>query len=220
MRYALLLGFLASCGPRLDPRPEAIPVDPALLHGTWRAEVEEILAALEKSFYRHWGSVETTAEYGRLRARDHAWILRQVADANAEHALMAVRVLAKLAPEERFSDDARAILYVSALEREQNFARWGSISKGGFLPGVYGMELLALKAAAAPYLRRLLADKRRARVVGGEAGGTNAIQGDRVCDYAWVLLATILDRPIGYHPDPEKRDPQIRELDLWLDRRR
>jgi hypothetical protein len=220
MRYATFLALLASCVPSVGPGPEAVPVDPALLHGRWRAEVQEVLAALEENFYGHWGSVEGTAEYKRLRPHAHARFLRQVADANGEHALGAMRVLARLSPDERFSDDAKAILYVTALGRERNFTRWGSISRSGFLPGVYGAELLALKTAAVPYLRKLLTDTRRARVYGGEAERTNIAQGDRVCDYAWVLLATVLDRPLAYHPDPDRRDPQIRDFDLWLDRRR
>jgi hypothetical protein len=46
------------------------------------------------------------------------------------------------------------------------------------------------------------------------------VSGDRVRDYAWVFLATIYDRPLAYHPDPERRDEQIRQLELWLDRRK
>jgi hypothetical protein len=41
-----------------------------------------------------------------------------------------------------------------------------------------------------------------------------------VCDYAWVLLSLVFDRPLAYTPDPQGRDPQIRDLDAWLDRRR
>jgi hypothetical protein len=143
-----------------------------------------------------------------------------VADANGEHALMALRVLSKLAPAERFSDAAKAILYVGTLERETNFARWGVISPRGFLPGVYGAELLALKGASGAFLQRLLKDRRRAPVVGGEGERTSRAQGDRVCDYAWVFLATVFDRPLAYYEDPSLRDEQIRQMDLWLDRRK
>jgi hypothetical protein len=57
-------------------------------------------------------------------------------------------------------------------------------------------------------------------VVGVEEERNGRIREDRVCDYAWVMLATMFDRPLGYHEDPRLRDPQIKELDLWLDRRR
>ncbi len=216
MRVAVPVLLLASCAaPPPSPPPGPSLPPPEVL----RKEAAEALAALERTFYEHWGSVEKTAPYARLGPA-HVPCLREVADSNGELGLPAMRVIARLRPEERFSDAARAILYATALGREQNFARWGSISKSGFLPGVYGVELLRLKAAAVPYLRKLLSDKRRARVAGGEAEAVNAVQGDRVCDYAWVFLATILDRPLAYHPDPDKRDPQILELDLWLDRRR
>ena len=54
----------------------------------------------------------------------------------------------------------------------------------------------------------------------GRGERINRIQGDRVCDYAWIFIATIINRPFSYHPDPTRRDPQIKELDLWLDRQR
>ncbi len=214
MRSALPFLLLASCAAPPPPAPAAPPPpDPAAL----RIEARAALVALERSFYDHWGSVERTAAYGKLRPA-HVPFLRELVDANGEHALMALRVLSRLAPEEGFSAEARAIVYARVLERETNFARWGVISPSGFLPGVYGAELLALKAAAGPHLQRLLVDRRRAPVVGGEGERTSRAQGDRVCDYAWVLLATIFDRPLAYYEDPRLRDEQIRQLDLWLDR--
>jgi hypothetical protein len=147
--------------------------------------------------------------------------LREIADANGDQALMAYRVLRRLAPGERFTDGARAILYSSALERETNFARWGTLTKTGFLPAVYGDEALALGAELVPFLRNALQDRRRALLQGGpDEERANRIQGDRVCDYAWVLLATALHRPFAYEADPERRDYQIRDFDLWLDRPR
>jgi hypothetical protein len=143
--------------------------------------------------------------------------LRELADGNRPGALGALRVLAKLAPAERFSAEAKAILYATALQAETDYSRWGLISPSGFLPGVYGRELLELGPAAAPYLRPLLADGRRARIAGSEV---NRIQGDRVCDYAWIFLAEVFDRPLSYAPDPSRRDPQIRELDAWLGARK
>lgn len=208
----LLFLLAASCG---APAVRPPPPDP----GAARAEAVAILEALERSFYSHWGSVESTAEYRRLRDA-HVAILREIADANGEQALMALRVLAKRAPGERFTASAKAILYWSAFQRETQFNRWGLISKSGFFPGVYGYELMALGEAAAPVLRKSLQDRRRAPVYGLEEERQGRIQGDRVCDYAWVMLATMFDRPLAYHEDPRLRDPQIQQLDLWLDRRR
>jgi hypothetical protein len=179
-----------------------------------------ILARLESTFYTHWGAVEKTPEYATLNDRAVP-VLRDLVETNGEYALVALRVLAHRVPQERFSPEVKAILYATAFGRETNFTRWGVISPSGFLPGVYGAELLALGPAAAPYLQKYLGDRRPAPIRAGEsAERTHWIQQDRVCDYAWVLLSQIFDRPLAYTPDPGSRDPQIRELDLWLDRRR
>jgi hypothetical protein len=209
----LLLVLLTACGSPPPPRPA--PPDPVAL----RAETVALLESLDRSFYSHWGSVETTPEYGRLKDAQIP-ILREIADANGDQALMALRILAKRAPAERFSPSAKAIIYWTAFQRETTFNRWGVIAKTGFMPGVYGDELMAIGAPAAPYLQKSLRDRRRAPVMGAEEERNSRIQEDRVCDYAWVMLATMFDRPLAYHADPRLRDPQIQELDLWLDRRR
>jgi hypothetical protein len=203
---------LASCQAPPPPAPVADPEAP-------RKEVLALLESLEQSFYVHWGSVESTPEYRKFRD-EHIPILRQVADSNGEYALVAMRVLAKRAPGERFSPAARAILYWTLFARDALYNRWGLISKEGFLPGVYGAEVIALGAAAAPYFQQSLHDQRRALVFGPEDERAGRIRGDRVCDYAWVLLSTIFKRPVDYVEDPRLRDAQIHELDLWLDRRK
>ncbi len=211
-RFLILVLLLASCSAPPPPKPPPDPVDP-------KPEVLALLQSLEKSFYAHWGSVESTAEYRKFRD-EHVPVLRAIADSNGEGALMALRVLAKRAPSEKFKPEAKAILYWTAFERDTLYNRWGLISKSGFLPGVYGQEVLNLGPAVAPYFQRSLRDQRRVDVFGTEDVRTSRLQGDRVCDYAWVLLATIFDRPLAYHADPRFRDPQIQELDVWLDRRR
>lgn len=214
---ALAAVLLAGCAaPKADPPPPAVPVaaDAARL----RRETAEILEALERSFYKHWGAVERAPEFARLTPA-HVPELRRVAEANVEMSLMALRALDRLAPGEALGAEARAILYACALGREGNFTRWGVITGEGLLPGVYGHELIRLGPAAAPYLRALLADRRRAPVFGaGSADRESARRGDRVCDYAWVFLAAILGRPVVYEADPERRDTRIRAFDLELDR--
>ena len=205
---ALLIG-LGACAAPAPPRPPEPTRD-------LRAEARKAVDGLEAAFYTHWGSIEKTPEFRKL-GREHVPALREEADANGPRALGAYRVLRTLAPEERFSPDARAILYTTALARESDFTRWGVVAPTGFLPGVYGQEMLELGKGSTPYLRPLLADRRRAPVPGEPA---NRVQGDRVCDYAWIFLATLFDRPLAYHSAPDARDEQIRQMDLWLDRRR
>lgn len=210
-----LLLWATSCA--APPPPPAVP--PPVPTVT-REEVVRALAALERSFYVHWGAVEGTPDFARLRDA-HVPILREIADANGEPALMAYRVLRRLAPAEAFSDAARAILYVTAFERERNFLRWGAITKDGLIPGVYGDEMMSLGGEVVPFLRKSLANRRAAPVQGGEAlERANRLRGDRVCDYAWVFLATLRGRPYTYPADAEVRDPEIRAFDLGLDARR
>lgn len=212
MKRALLWCCLASCAaPPPDPPTPAPPPIPT------EAEVREVIRTLDRSFSLHWGSLERTDAYRTLDAR-HVPLLRRIADANGEGALTAMRILDRLAPDEEFTDDARALIYTRAFSRESNFGAWGVMSGTGFLPGVYGRELLDLGRAAVKPLQRHLTDGRRARVYGGTGEALNRRNGDRVCDYAWVFLATILDRPVLYDADPRRRDPHIRALDLWIDR--
>ena len=212
-RAALLLALLSCSAP--PPPPPPPPPSPAEL----KAEVESILTTLEKSFYSHWGSVESTAEYRKIRD-EHVPLLREIADANGEYALMAMRVLLRRAPRERFSPGARAILYWTVFQREVYYNRWGLITKSGFVPAVYGDEMMLTGEAVQPYLQRSLRDTRPAPVIGVVEQRESRARGDRVCDYAWLFLSTIVNRPVDYQTDPRLRDPQIHELDLWLDRKR
>ncbi|HLF95344.1 MAG TPA: hypothetical protein VJB14_17890 [Planctomycetota bacterium] len=215
MRSWPLLLWATSCAAPLPPPSEPPPVPTVS-----REEVVRALAALERSFYVHWGAVEGTPDFARLRDA-HVPILREIADANGEQALTAYRVLRKLAPREPFTEAAKAILYATAFEREENFLRWGVLLKTGILPGVYGDEMMALREAGVPYLQKALSNRRTARVQGSEeAERAGRRREDRVCDYAWVLISAMVGRPMAYPEEPHLRDPRIREFDLWLDRRR
>ncbi len=215
MKVWPLLLWATSCAAP-PPPPAAPPPVPTVS----REEVVRALASLERSFYVHWGAVEGTPDFAKLRDA-HVPILREIADANGEQALTAFRVLRRLAPRETFTEAAQAILYATAFEREENFLRWGVLSKTGILPGVYGDEMMALRGAVVAYLQKSLTNRRAARLQGREeAERAGRRREDRVCDYAWVILATLLGRPVEYAEDPLYRDPQIREFDLWLNRRR
>lgn len=213
LRSAALWLLLGGCAaPPRAPSPTAPAPD-------LRQEVLDVLHALETGFDEHWGSFHATAHFRRLSAA-HVAPLQEVAGANGPLALTALRVLDRLAPGEAFTPAARAYIYAAALGRDVDFARWGAVGPTGFLPGVYGAELLALGKAVTGPLRPLLGDRRRAPIRAGRAEeAANRLQGDRVCDYAWIFLATIHDRPIAYFTDPADRDEAIRRFDLWLDRR-
>lgn len=209
----LLAGACATSDPPA-PAPAPAPRSPEL-----RREAVDALQALEASFDEHWGSLQETAVFAGL-SEAHVPAVRATADANGPLALMALRVLDRLAPDEPFTPAARAHIYAAALARESNFARWGAVGPAGFLPGVYGAELLRLGKAATAPLRPLLQDRRRAPIRAGVAEeAANRLQGDRVCDYAWIFLATTHGRPIAYFTDARDRDEAIRRFDLWLDRR-
>jgi hypothetical protein len=212
LRVLLLAAALGGCA----GAPGGRSTSPAAPPRDLRAEAKAVLDALEASFYTHWGSLERAPEFARL-GREHLPALREDVDSNGPRAVVALRALERLAPEEPIRPAAKGILYATALGREADFTRWGAITPSGFLPGVYGQELLNLGALAAPYLRPLLRDERRAPASAERAG---RVSGDRVRDYAFIFLATIYDRPLAYHPDPERRDEQIRQLELWLDRRK
>lgn len=213
--FAALLMLAGGCVAAAPTPTTDAPAPP-----DYRREALEVLEALEASFEDHWGTLEATAPFRGLTGA-HVPALKEVAGANGPQALMALRVLDRLSPAESLPRAARAQVYASALGRETRFARWGAVGPTGFLPGVYGAELLALGTAATDPLRPLLSDRRRASIRAGRAEeAANRLQGDRVCDYAWIFLATIHDRPIGYFSDPVARDEAIRRFDLWLDRRK
>lgn len=207
----LLLG-LAACQTPPPPPPKPDP-------DARRKQVIALLSALDNGFYSHWGSVESTREYAALQESD-APVLREIADSNGDQALTALRVLGKLAPRERFSPAAKAILYWTVFARDALYNRWGLLSRSGFLPGIYGQEVLDLGAAAVPYFQQSLRDERRVGVFGTAEARASRIQQDRVCDYAWAILSTMVGRPMDYVEDPRLRDLQIHDLDLWLDRRK
>ena len=213
-RRCVALLLLGACAVPSAPPPSPAPPSPDR-----RREALDVLQALETGFDDHWGSFESTAAFRRL-TDDHVPHLRDIAGANGPFALTALRALDRLVPDAGFSSSARAHIYAGALGRETNFARWGAVGPSGFLPGVYGAELMKLGKTATDPLRPLLADRRRAPIRAGRAEeAANRLQGDRICDYAWIFLATIHDRPLAYFTDPAQRDEEIRRFDLWLDRR-
>lgn len=63
-----------------------------------------------------------------------------------------------------------------------------------------------------PLLRPLLEDKRSAPLWGSEEVAEFQRYQYRVCDYAWALIAEILNRKSVIPADPSARDQQIAAL--------
>ena len=103
----------------------------------------------------------------------------------------------------------RADIYVGALKGSVFFNAWG-------LPGYQltptAEALIALKDDAIPALRPLLSDEQLAPLEGSQDATTSTMYGNRLCDYAWVFINKIMDRPYVYAQDPAERDRAIQTL--------
>jgi hypothetical protein len=103
----------------------------------------------------------------------------------------------------------RARGYADALRASTMFNAWG-------LPGVRlspaADALAELGQDAVPALAPLLDDTREAPLEGSQDATTAAQYGNRVADYALVLLTRIAGGPDDYPPDPAERDRRIAAL--------
>jgi hypothetical protein len=107
----------------------------------------------------------------------------------------------------------RARIYVDALAQSHFFNGWG-------LPGYQltptARALIALGEGAVPFLRPHLGDRRPAPLEGSQDATTSEMYGNRVRDYAWVLINEIQGRPYTYSQDPVERDRAIEALQRGL----
>ena len=103
----------------------------------------------------------------------------------------------------------RAEIYAATLRTNVFYNTWG-------LPGHQLTEttraFLALKDDAIALLLPLLADRRPAPLAGSRDATASSAYKNRVCDYAWVFICEIRQRPYTYSQDPEERDRSIEEL--------
>ena len=103
----------------------------------------------------------------------------------------------------------RADIYVDALKNSLFYNAWG-------LPGyqltVTAHALIDLEEKATEALRPLLTDYRLAPLSGSEDATTSTMYGNRICDYAWVLICEIRGRPYEYLESPSERDQEIEKL--------
>lgn len=150
--------------------------------------------------------------------REATPLLLQQLDADAATALLALEGL-------RESDPAaygelpvakRAAIHARALGKFTFFNTWG-------LPGVQvaatADALIALGNDAIRELAPLLDDERAAPSSGSQDATTSSAYGNRVCDYAWVLISEILGRRYRYSKSPRTRDREIAKLRTALSKR-
>lgn len=103
----------------------------------------------------------------------------------------------------------RAEIYARALREANFYNAWG-------LPG-YNLTdtaraLISLGEDAVAVLKPLLSDNRPALHSGSKQATTSAVYGNRVRDYAWLLICLIRNQSCGYAQDPAERDRVIEEL--------
>lgn len=103
----------------------------------------------------------------------------------------------------------RAAIYVDAFRESHFFNAWG-LASGQLTPTADA--LIALNEEAASRLAPLLSDKRAAPLRGGRDATSAVVYGNRVCDYAWVFLMQIGNRPYTYVQDAAGRDAAIAAL--------
>jgi hypothetical protein len=103
----------------------------------------------------------------------------------------------------------RANVYVQMLRDSGFYNAWGV---PGYQLTPTAHALITLGEVAVPVLKPLLANQQRAPLSGSEDATTSRMYGNRVCDYAWVLISEILHRPYDYAEDPAARDLAIAAL--------
>ena len=103
----------------------------------------------------------------------------------------------------------RATIYADALRSSQTFNAWGL---PGFSLSGTSRAVVGLGQAAVEELRPLLGDEREAPLFGSQDATTASAYGNRVRDYAFVLIAEIQGVPYEYDRSPVERDRQIAAL--------
>jgi hypothetical protein len=100
----------------------------------------------------------------------------------------------------------RAQVYASALQRNVFFNSWGQ--PGGSLTET-AHAFAALGDAAVAVLAPLLDDQRVAPSSGSQDATLSQMNGNRVCDYAWVLISEARHADYVYLVSPTDRDQDI-----------
>ncbi len=100
----------------------------------------------------------------------------------------------------------RAAAYVAALAASTYFNAWGQAGRS--LTDT-SRALIALGPDAVKALTPLLDDLRAAPSSGSQDATLSQMNGNRVCDYAWVLINEVHGTEYAYAPSPADRDREI-----------
>jgi hypothetical protein len=100
----------------------------------------------------------------------------------------------------------RAQIYGAALQHNVFFNSWGQ--PGGSLTDT-AYAFAALGGAAVVVLAPLLDDRRMAPSSGSQDATLSQMNGNRVCDYAWVLISEARHADYAYLTSPVDRDQDI-----------
>lgn len=142
-------------------------------------------------------------------------ILLEQINPQGKTSFLALEALREAAPDIYHSLPARlrANIYGEALRISSFYNTWG----------VPGQELtdtanafIDLGEAAIEELKPLLNDKQEAPLSGSHEATTSKIYGNRIRDYAWVLISEIQQHSYEYSLDPVERDRAIDALQQSL----
>jgi hypothetical protein len=143
-------------------------------------------------------------------------VLLDQVNAPGKSRLLALEALREAVPGVYHSLPARqrAEIYAEALGRASFFNSWG-------VPGYQltdaSKALIDLGEDAVAVLTPLLDDSRDAPLSGSQAATTSLMYGNRIRDYAWVLIMEATHRKYSYPQDPLERDRLIEALRYELE---
>jgi hypothetical protein len=109
----------------------------------------------------------------------------------------------------------RAAIYAFALQHNAFFNSWG---QPGMSLSDTARAFAALGDAAVAALAPLLADRRPAPSSGSQDATLSKMNGNRVCDYAWVLISEARGASYVYESAPADRDREIDAMRASLPR--
>ena len=143
-----------------------------------------------------------------LEARHY---VTQSKDATAYHLLFALQTHA---PDvyRALPADVRAAVLCGALGQLKWLNDWGYLDPSESYDGRAAKALLETGASALLCLRPLLEDLRPAPLFGSEEATMSHMYKYRRADFAYRYISLISGHEPGFEPNPDQRDPSIRQL--------